>query len=50
MLEKTHRELLYTLMPINHLVRAATIKHLNDYLSFKKKDEATVQSKQHDAV
>jgi len=30
---------------------AIIIKRLNDYLSFKKKkDEATVQSKQHDAV
>ena len=51
MLKKTHWELLYTHMPINHDVAcASTIKRLNDYLSFEKKDEAMVQSKQHDAV
>jgi len=30
------------------MAHATTIKCLNDKLSFKKKDEATLQSKQHD--
>jgi len=32
------------------MAHAATIKGLNDKLSFEKKDEATVQSKQHDVM